>query len=656
MSIVRLSYTSGDGAGTQDFLHYNTDYGDLAQQITTEEAIENIDKITLNLKKILNPDSAFGNMTLRVETDDGSDDPSGNLVTNGSSNVVAESGLGTSYGEVDFTFGTPFDVAATTKYHLVLTTTRADGSAQYVAWHQNASGGYAGGLAQRENDAAAWVAVAQGDYYFKIWGDPILQEPTDSLSIAESSSKTIVKVLADSQAITENISNRVSIGFEESLSFSETLLIHNEDDYYFRLNDEISFAESLTSEVGHILGLNDTLSIAESIANAVELNLTDTEAIAEQVSNQGTLNLSDSQTISDAITDIELTEGIVLSTGWKFYIRNSSGDRVASLVNARDRWFREALNHGGAAGFTLDTTDASCNSTILATNQNELIIEYDGYTMWGGQISTIKKIAKNNDKYWEITAKQFFNLLEKRYCGYNKSTGISVPRVFTTTDAGALAWTLIDESQSESNGDFGFTEGSIETSLNRTKEYERKNIAQAILELSESDYGFDFEITPAKVFNVYYPFKGETKNDVVFRYPGNCFGLESLENGWDVVNHELGLGKHWGGEEIQYVADDVTSQAAYTRREAIASYKDMEILAYLTNMVDEDIATEKDINKVIKFSSFIDSKTEPYLYELGDAIRLVADDFNVNENLFVYERRFTIDDDDTVVVDLTLGD
>jgi len=73
-------------------------------------------------------------------------------------------------------------------------------------------------------------------------------------------------------------------------------------------------------------------------------------------------------------------------------------------------------------------------------------------------------------------------------------------------------------------------------------------------------------------------------------------------------------------------------------------------------MVDEDIAYNKDVNKVIKFSSFVDDKTEPYRYELGDSVRVVADDLDLNEMLYVYERKFQIDENDEVTVDLTLGD
>ena len=457
------------------------------------------------------------------------------------------------------------------------------------------------------------------------------------------------------------IESGYSLILQDSLNIDITFFsvdLSGDSNVFLELDDSISFSDSLNNATGHNVSLVDAITIVEGLSSTYGwgVSLADTLAIAENVANQTTLGLSDSISIATSGIGIVLTEGKTLKTNWKFLVRTKAGDYVASLVNARGRWFKEALNHGGSAGFILDTEDTNCNSTILANNQNELIIQYKGYDMFGGQISSIRKVASGNNKYWEVTAVQFFNLLEQRFCGYNKSTGISDPREFTTTDAGTIAWTLINESQSETNGSLGITQGTLQASLNRTKSYEKKNIAEAIVELADNDYGFDFEITSDKVFNVYYPMKGTVRDEVIFRYPGNCLDMECMENGLDVVNHELGVGRHWGGQEIYYVIDDVASQVSYGRREKIASYKDVEMQAYLNDMVTEDMVWNKDIHQVAKFKSFIDTKSDLYMYELGDTVRVIADDFNIDEQLFVYERQVAIDEADNVTVALTLGD
>src|SRR5262249_4441189 len=56
--------------------------------------------------------SPTGNLPLKIQTNRGSNGPSGTVVTNGPSQVVAASTLGTSYGWVDFPFATPPSLSA----------------------------------------------------------------------------------------------------------------------------------------------------------------------------------------------------------------------------------------------------------------------------------------------------------------------------------------------------------------------------------------------------------------------------------------------------------------------------------------------------------------------------------------------------------------
>ena len=74
---------------------------------------------------------------------------------------------------------------------------------------------------------------------------------------------------------------------------------------------------------------------------------------------------------------------------------------------------------------------------------------------------------------------------------------------YASTDAGEIAWDLIDNSQNQTNGDLGITKGIIETTQNRDRTYYNQNIMEAIVNLSNVIGGFDFEFTHNKVFNVY---------------------------------------------------------------------------------------------------------------------------------------------------------
>lgn len=415
------------------------------------------------------------------------------------------------------------------------------------------------------------------------------------------------------------------------------------------------YVESINIVAEYKRSFADSMSIAESLGKEIGLVLGDSVSFSDgDPVNLFTLGLSDSISIATSMIR-DYTAGTDPKSEWKFLIKDSSGDTIASLTNAKKRWFVERLNQQREAGFLLDADDANCNATTLSLGVNELHIYYLGTLKWAGQLATARKIAKGNDIYWDVLAKDWVSLLGKRFIG------VEAVREFTTTDAGTIAWTTIDETQSLTNGDFGITEGTIQASINRSVTYDRKNILELTRELSnmgkdgEASYGFDFEITPEKVFNVYYPYKGTIKNEVIFRYPGNCEDFEALVDSWGIVNQEWGLGRHWTGETAIISRADATSQTTYKRREAIKSYNDMSVLAFLQDMVYQDIQWLKDLSTVVKFTSRVDEKTGINDYDVGDGVVVVNDKFDIDEWLWVYERKIEIDDSDELKVTLTLG-
>jgi len=401
--------------------------------------------------------------------------------------------------------------------------------------------------------------------------------------------------------------------------------------------------------------LQDSITFSESLVKSFVLNLTDgLSTISDSLANNTDLNISDSISF-DTLLEVEYSKEESFKSDWLFLIKDGSGNKVASLTNARKRWIVERLNNQSEAGFVLDGDDEKCTDTILNRGVNELHIYYKGVLKWSGQLISARKIANGDDIYWEVLAKDWLSLLAKRF------SGVDDIREFTTIDAGTIAWTLIDETQDLANGDFGITLGTIEASITRSPVYDKKNVLEAIRELSNmgqdgsSNYGFDFEITPSKVFNVYYPYKGTIRNDVVFRYPGNCENFEAFLDTWGIVNQEWGLGRHWTGASAVVSRADATSQTTYKRREAIKSYSDMSVLAFLQDMVWQDIQWLKDESKVVKFSSRVDDKVGINDYSVGDGVTVVCDKFDIDEWLWVYERRIEIGDDDVLKVSLTLG-
>jgi hypothetical protein len=137
--------------------------GKLAQafQLSSDKTI---DKIRLYLKKIGTP---TGTTTCRIETNSGSN-PSGTLANANATVTVAESGLSTSYGWIEFDFATNFSLTGATTYWIVLSTDRTASSTNYVEWGADGSSpSYASGE-MRAEASAAWSAESK-DACFEVY-------------------------------------------------------------------------------------------------------------------------------------------------------------------------------------------------------------------------------------------------------------------------------------------------------------------------------------------------------------------------------------------------------------------------------------------------------------------------------------------------------
>lgn len=164
---------STNGGGT-----WNLDAYDLKCSITTSPvsvgdklaqsfqigSASNITGAKLYLKKVGAP---TGTMTLRIETDNAGD-PSGILADANATITFTEASLTTNYVLETFAFAATFSLASGTSYWLVLSTTRATSTTNYVLWGADASApSYASGEMKSEA-AAAWSAESK-DACFQVY-------------------------------------------------------------------------------------------------------------------------------------------------------------------------------------------------------------------------------------------------------------------------------------------------------------------------------------------------------------------------------------------------------------------------------------------------------------------------------------------------------
>jgi hypothetical protein len=178
-----------------------------------------------------------------------------------------------------------------------------------------------------------------------------------------------------------------------------------------------------------------------------------------------------------------------------------------------NRQYSYQLNRAGKASFTVPITAERLQRFDIYLGVTRLLIYRENDLIWAGVVWEIQEGA-SDDGDVTIQCTEIFHILsEKRYTSNN----------YTATDAGTIAWGLINTTQGLTGGNLGLTQGTIETTQNRDRAYFDESVGEKIIQLTEVINGFDFLITPSikvntlGVFNVYAK-RGSTITDFRLEY------------------------------------------------------------------------------------------------------------------------------------------
>lgn len=170
------------------------------------------------------------------------------------------------------------------------------------------------------------------------------------------------------------------------------------------------------------------------------------------------------------------------------------------LPEALGRSYSYQLNRAGKASFSLPLTTERLQRFPLYIGVTRLLIYRADKLIWAGVIWEITEDAQDDEGTINVQCTEIFHILsEKRYTSNS----------YINTDAGQIAWGLINTTQGLAGGDLGITQGTIQTTQNRDRTYLDEKVGEKIIQLTEVINGFDFEITPSikvntlGVFNVY---------------------------------------------------------------------------------------------------------------------------------------------------------
>ena len=346
---------------------------------------------------------------------------------------------------------------------------------------------------------------------------------------------------------------------------------------------------------------------------------------------------------------------VAISRTYRILVKDENDNFIGEFDKFDELKFGKRLNNYGTASFKIPANDSKASS-LISLRKYTVWIYYEKNSIstlvWSGEQAMREAELKDSNNNWcTIHCYDWLEMFSSRYTANEK--------IFTNTDAGQIAMTLIDETQALTNGDFGIIEGDIEVTVDRDRTYHNDNIMESIINLSAVLSGFDFEITNDKIFNV-YNLKGEDKTEtVILEYGVNMTEAQIIEDFTSPVNKAIVLGQS---------TDDLEDLVRVERNDT-----DLQ----LENKIREDVLSEMDVSDTITMESKGDALIRKYGtslfkididllkstnislldFSLGDLIRLIIKYgiYDIDEGYRIFEWAVEFDNNNAEKINLILG-
>jgi hypothetical protein len=304
---------------------------------------------------------------------------------------------------------------------------------------------------------------------------------------------------------------------------------------------------------------------------------------------------------------------------------------------ATNRSYSYQLNRAGKASFTLPITSERLNTFPIYLGVTRLLIYRANVLIWAGVVWEMEENATIDEGVVNIQCVEIFHILsEKRYTS----------NTYTNTDAGQIAWGLINTTQGLTGGNLGLTQGDIEATQNRDRTYLDEKIGEKIIQLTEVINGFDFLITPSikintqGVFNVYSK-RGQTINSFNLEYGK---GLRNNIQAWsrkrtlsDIYNSVVVEGEGYGDIALKSTQTDSSMINAVGLLEGRVQEKSINQQTTLDSKGQEFIRvrkTEQPIYDLTLNNAFDDFGK----YDIGDIVpvKIKSGYVNINTTMRIY--------------------
>ena len=289
-------------------------------------------------------------------------------------------------------------------------------------------------------------------------------------------------------------------------------------------------------------------------------------------------------------------------------------------VPAKNLQMSYTHNAPGGITFHVPLKHEKSTAALIAPGKREIVVWRNGIKVWGGYLWFVT--ATSGDANMTVQGEGYFSRFRKRY--------VDDDLVYTNEDQLDIAWSLIDFTQGQTNGDLGITRdpGEVPSGVMRDRRYpkeERQFIGEILEGFSELHNGFDFNITPDKVWQAFYPKRGGP-TDHVFELGKNLGNIAVQHDAFGVATEITGLGEGEGNRKCIAVRFDATAQTEYGLLEDILSLPEVKHFANLDSRVREELRLRNHMRDHPQFSIIVHDAPEIFSYNIGDEVRVRADD------------------------------
>ncbi len=324
---------------------------------------------------------------------------------------------------------------------------------------------------------------------------------------------------------------------------------------------------------------------------------------------------------------------------YRVVITDIDGTPIGEIVNYLSIIFEKNLNNFGTCEVTVSLNEPNL-AKLISLRKYQTLIYKDNLLVWAGeQVYRKGQVDDLTQEPVSIISYDYLELFNHRYT--------NAIETYTSIDAGAIAWDLIDKSQSIVGGDFGITQGTINTTQDRDRVYYNQNIMEAIINLSNVIGGFDFEITNYKVFNVWQRKGNDRSSTILFEYGKNMSNISIEEDFTNPINEAIVLGEGFGATQLRETYTNALSISAYGLRQGRFQDTDISDTNTLYAMGEEYVRIYKQRLQSITFKQVQNTEPRFGTLSLGDSIKIKVNKgiYNLNNVYRIYGWTVKIDQD-----------